>query len=166
MRKLVYKLLVYGNIVLVASLLLSYLSVHISPERLWIAAFFGLAYPYLLLFNIMFCFFWMLFAKRVFLLSLLAILIGWNFIANHFQIRNQSKSERFSVVSSDRDQRHEAGQLKIMSFNIRAFNLYNWNQDQQSLNSIINFIIDEDPDIICLQEFYAQKEGSKFTGYI
>ncbi len=159
MRKLVYRLLVYGNIVLVAFLLLSYLSVYISPEKLWIAAFFGLAYPYLLLFNLMFCLFWMLFAKRVFLISFLAILIGWNFVSNHFQIHNLSKSDRTRIISSDRHQRQEASQLKIMSFNIRAFNLYNWNQDQQSLNSIINYIRDEDPDIICLQEFYSQKEG-------
>ena len=159
MKKLVYRLLVYGNIVLVASLLLSYLSVHISPEKLWLAAFFGLAYPYLLLFNLMFCLFWMLFAKRVFLISLLAILIGWNFICNHFQIRNLSGSEKTGIITSDRQKRQDEHQLKILSFNIRAFNLYNWNQDQQSLNSIINYIRDEDPDLICLQEFYAQKTG-------
>ena len=160
MRKLAYRLLVYGNIVLAASLLLSYLSVHVSPDKFWPAAFFGLAYPYLLLFNLMFCLFWLMFRKRVFFISLLAILAGWNFISNHFQIRRLSRPEKTGIISSDRHIRQDKEQLKIMSFNIRAFNLYNWNHDQQSLNSIVYYIRDEDPDIICLQEFYAQKEGS------
>ena len=43
--------------------------------------------------------------------------------------------------------------LKVMSFNVRLFDLYNWSQNEKQ-NQIISFIKKENPDIICFQEYY------------
>ena len=159
MKRLIYRILVFINILLASVLLLSYLSVHISPARFWMFAFLGLAYPYLLTLNILFSIFWLIFLKKEFLLSLVVILLGWNQMANHIQIHFGRNEEQLQISSTSRQERIDQGLIKVLSFNIHAFNLYNWNKDPSTLNSILNFIRDEDPDIICLQEFFAEKYG-------
>ena len=49
--------------------------------------------------------------------------------------------------------------LKILSYNVRLFNKYNWVKDENTDKNIFHFINIEDPDIICLQEFYSQRAG-------
>ncbi len=44
-------------------------------------------------------------------------------------------------------------EIKILSFNVRAFNIYKWYSDPATSISIINLIQSEHPDIICLQEY-------------
>jgi endonuclease/exonuclease/phosphatase family metal-dependent hydrolase len=151
--------LIVVNILAAATLMLSYLSVYISPARFWIFAFLGLSYPYLLLLNILFCLFWLFYRKREFLLSLIAILIGWKTLANHIRIHPFPDKERDQVSHTGRQERMEQDMIKVLSFNVHDFNLYNWNRNPASLNAIINFIKDEDPDIICLQEYFAERYG-------
>lgn len=54
--------------------------------------------------------------------------------------------------------------LRIMSYNVRTFNKYSWNKNGNSRDGIFEVISDNDPDILCLQEFYTinktgQREG-------
>jgi endonuclease/exonuclease/phosphatase family metal-dependent hydrolase len=44
--------------------------------------------------------------------------------------------------------------IKILSFNVRAFNIYEWYSNPETSRSIKNLIQSEHPDIICLQEYY------------
>lgn len=159
MKRLLNRLLVFVNFLLAGILLLSYLSAYISPARLWIFAFLGLSYPYLLLINILFCIFWMIFLKRELFISLIAILIGWNNLVNHIQIHPGRGIQQKEIRKAGRQERTEENLIKVLSFNIHAFDLYNWNKNPESLHDILNFIKDEDPDIICLQEYFAEKSG-------
>ena len=159
MRRLIRRILIFINILLAGVLLLSYLSVHVSPARYWMFAFLGLSYPYLLSLNILFCIFWLLFLKWEFVLSLAAILIGWNQLANLVQFHFRSGEEQVQAKNLSRQERIDQGLIKVLSFNVHAFNLYNWNKDPESLNNILDFIKKEDPDILCIQEFYAEKQG-------
>ena len=43
--------------------------------------------------------------------------------------------------------------LSVLSYNVRLFNKYNWIKSDNIGNKINSFLISEDPDIICLQEF-------------
>lgn len=129
-------------------MLLSYSSTFISPARIWFLAFFGLAYPYILALNLIFMIYWILRLKKQFLFSFLIILIGINnlnnFIPLHFKKSNTLETR------DDNSQR-----LKILSYNVRLFNIYKWISDPGTNQSILNFIRSEKPDIICLQEFYT-----------
>jgi len=58
LKKILYKILLGINALLAISLLISYLAVHISPGVFALPAYFGLAYPYLLLFNILMVIVW------------------------------------------------------------------------------------------------------------
>src|ERR1051325_10323000 len=66
-------------------LLLSYFAPYANPKSsFWIFAFFGLAYPYLLLINVLFLIYWIIRWKKLYWLSLIMILIGWNSMKNLF----------------------------------------------------------------------------------
>lgn len=49
-------------------------------------------------------------------------------------------------------------ELKVMSFNVRLFNLYNWFHNQETRSAIFRFLERESPDIVCFQEFYHSED--------
>jgi endonuclease/exonuclease/phosphatase family metal-dependent hydrolase len=138
------------NIFFAISLLISYLAFYISPEKYWIIAFFGLAYPFLLLINIFFVIFWIVLVKKHIIMSIIVILIGYNHLINTFQFSsNQLKDNEKSI--------------KVLSYNVRLFNIYNYDLDDKERfndrNKIFDFIKEESPAIMCFQEFYFDKTG-------
>ncbi|HOO98202.1 MAG TPA: endonuclease/exonuclease/phosphatase family protein [Bacteroidales bacterium] len=141
MRKLVYKVLLGVNILLASALLLSYLAVHVSPGRFALPALFGLAYPYLLLMNIMLAMTWAVLLRPEALISVAVIIAGANHLSNFIRIDNHDKSTE--------------GAFKVMSYNVRLFNVYE-SQSSGSERMIIAFLKEAQPDIICLQEFYIK----------
>lgn len=127
------------NILFSFLLLLSYLSPHVSPEWTTIAAFLGLAYPFLAIINIAFMLFWMIMFRLYFLLPALSLAIGYNMLARHIQ---------FNPLNE------EAQGTKVMSYNVRMFDFFDWKQDALSAEGILNVIRGEKPNILCIQEFY------------
>jgi endonuclease/exonuclease/phosphatase family metal-dependent hydrolase len=118
-------------------------------------ALFGLAYPYILILNIIAVFFWLLVRKGEFLLSFVIILIGWNFIIRvvHIPFHFHKITEPAASVSS------QINQLKIISFNVRDFNLYNWTNNLNTEQEIIDFLKLQKADVICLQEYFTRESG-------
>lgn len=47
-----------------------------------------------------------------------------------------------------------------MSYNVRMFNHYHWNEDQELAQKTFNFISEKSPDILALQEFYQSPKIS------
>lgn len=133
-------------------MLLSYLAPHISPATFWPMAFVGLLYPLWLAGNLFFIFFWLIFRKRYFLLSLVVILIGFGHLGNFIQWNNIHKSLPEEGVN-----------LKVLSYNVRNFDLYNygpaWTLNFTNRNQIYNYLDQEDYDIICFQEFVHDRKG-------
>ena len=54
--------------------------------------------------------------------------------------------------------------LKLMSFNVRLFNSYNWIDNENIPESILSFVNKESPDILCLQEF-SKEFSPSFESY-
>lgn len=128
----------------------SLLAAYVSPAKFWPLAFLGISYPFLLLINLFFVLFWIVFLRRYFLYSLLAIVIGYPQLTSLVQFRSQNES-----ITSE-------GKMKVMSFNVRLFDLYNWkesNQNANTRNGIFELIRKENPDILCLQEYYNGKNA-------
>jgi len=140
-------LLNYGVILL---LLISYLSAHVSPGNFWMIAFFGLCFPIFFVLNLFFVVYWLIQWKMKFLFSFLALLIGFNYASKYFQINlREAPAETGSAIEK----------LKLMSFNVRLFDLYNWSHNKETRSKIFDFIKDESPNIICLQEFFNSDKG-------
>ena len=55
----------------------------------------------------------------------------------------------------------ENSDFKLMSYNVRLFNLYEWLPNTDVPEQISKFIVEEQPDILCLQEFSPNELVSK-----
>lgn len=141
MRKVIYKTLLSVNLFFAFTLLLSYLAVHISPARFALPALFGLAYPYLLLVNILLALTWAVLLKYEVLISVVVIAAGCAHLTNYL---------RLSKPDSD-----TAGTFKVLSYNIRLFNAFE-KGNRGSEKEVLEFLKKQQPDIICLQEFYGR----------
>ncbi len=121
-------------------LLLSYLLPYISPKTFPSLTILGLFVPFLIAFNLVFVIYWLIkFHKNLFVSSFV-LLIGWFVSPPLFKL-----TKKDIILSKD---------LKVMSYNVRMFNLYKWIEDVTTEQKIYEFINNESPDIICLQEFY------------
>ena len=137
MKKTIRNIILGFNVITVLALLLSYLSIYCPPDKWWIPSLFGLAYPLILVVNIIFLIYWLFIYPRYALLSLIFILAGCGFIFRHIQFKGRSI---------------EKGDLKIVSYNVQYF-YGDGNSDQHSnAEKIINFLNERKADIICLQE--------------
>jgi endonuclease/exonuclease/phosphatase family metal-dependent hydrolase len=52
--------------------------------------------------------------------------------------------------------------LKVMSYNVKVFDLYNWSNNKKTRSQIFGLIEDESPDIACFQEF-VHRDKSDFA---
>ncbi len=151
MRKLAHKIWLYLNILAAAGLVLSYLSTIISPVKFWPLAFFGLAYPYLLIANVIMLIYWIVRWKKIALLSLFVLFAGIGYINDYVPLL---------VKKNTPGNNSPAHQLKVMSYNVRAFNIYEWLTDPNTKKGIFNFIRSEHPDLVCIQEFYTNNKST------
>ncbi len=130
------------NVLAVIAILLSYLSIRISPTSLWPLAFFGMAYPFLLLANLLCIAWWLLFRARRIWPSLIAILLGSGHAGEYLQLSGESDKPEDA-----------AAPFKVMSWNVRIFDLYSWSHNTQTKEEMLDLIRIEDPDVLCMQEF-------------
>lgn len=137
----VYTLLFF-NLITVAALAFATASVFVSPERLWIAALFGMAYPYILVANLVFMLLWVIIKPKFILFSLVVILAGYNQIGNYLQ---------FSGRQTD-----ETG-IKIISYNVKYFAGASLFPTKENADHILDYLRQNNADIICLQEVRLNK---------
>ncbi|QQS52515.1 MAG: endonuclease/exonuclease/phosphatase family protein [Bacteroidota bacterium] len=130
------------NILFALALIGAYAANHISPARFWPIAFFGLAYPYLLLINLFFLAFWTWRRKKQAWLSVIVILAGFGNMGRYIQVNLSESPVAVDSVN-----------LKLISYNVRIFNTYKWSGEAINRDSIITWINSEKPDIVCFQEF-------------
>jgi endonuclease/exonuclease/phosphatase family metal-dependent hydrolase len=146
MKKFLHKVLLAVNILLALALLLSYLAYLINPVTFALPAFFGLAYPYILLINIIMIVIWAMLLRYEALISVFVIAIGYNHLINYFNIGKPEGNKEDT--------------FKVMSYNLRLFNYYE-NDDPNSEKKVIEFLKVQQPDILCLQEFFINGDPSK-----
>ncbi|HVS91225.1 MAG TPA: endonuclease/exonuclease/phosphatase family protein [Mucilaginibacter sp.] len=143
------RLFLWINILLCIGLLISYLAPITDPAKFWPVAFFGLAYPYLLLANIIMIVYW-LFRKAAFaLVSLACIALGWNVLKRNIGLR--MPTDTTYLAGSD--------MLRVMTYNVHNFKRYGSKNDIPTKQEILQIIRDEQPDVIGFQEFYTRKQG-------
>ncbi len=140
------------NIVAAALLLLTYLAPHIDPKLAWILALLAMAYPFQILVHGIFLVWWLIFRRRRMLLSLVSIAIGWHYFGHHFKFSGKEEASAVEMGT----------QLKLMSFNVRLFDLYNWSGNKVTRDRIFEVFEREDPDILCLQEFFHSPDPRFF----
>lgn len=103
--------------------------------------------------NLTFIIVW-LFSKRKAraLLSAGALALCWPIVSPLFGVNYLGKN----IVAP-----YDEGGLKIMTWNVHMFDLGEWTQDKASRGKILKLIKEENPDILCLQEFYWDEKDNR-----
>ena len=113
------KIILAINLLAVILLLISELASFICPENYCVLAIFGLGFPIAVLINFLFVFYWLITNRKILsLLSLITILLGANILLGFVQYN-------FNTMLPE-NVKKEHREVKIMSYNVRLFDLYNW----------------------------------------
>ncbi|MEC8967533.1 MAG: endonuclease/exonuclease/phosphatase family protein [Bacteroidota bacterium] len=136
--KIIAYLTLFSNLLLI----LCYFNYLIPPSNFWMYSIIGLGYPFILIINVIFFVYWLFRKELFFLYTLIILLCGWY---------HHSRFIQLSPTSISYEQKN---QLKVMSYNVRLFDLYNWTENKKTRNEIINQIKQINPDVVCFQEYY------------
>ncbi len=144
------KIMFFFNVILALSIIGAYLSTHFSPNTVPYLYYLGLGYPILIGLTAIFILFWLIFKRKFVWFNLVIIAIGFNHFTNFFvfNINNHSRADN---------------NFKILSYNVRIFGLYDKKNRFNSRNGIFDFLVKEQPDIACFQEFYHHEGGTEFV---
>lgn len=145
------KMMFVLNIVLTVLTFIAYILPFLAPKLFPFLSVFTLVMPLMLILNFLFFIYWLLQTKRQMLLSGLVLLLGITFI---------SKCYKFSTKNLPEDK----ADFTLMSYNVSMFNLYEWLPDTDIPQKIKSFVTEQNPDIVCLQE-YTKRGNVKFPQY-
>lgn len=146
--KRLYKLMRWGNVLLILVTFLAYLSPFINPESFSWINIVGTAYPWLLLANVIFVVLWLVLKNRYALFSIACILLGWNHLTGFIGVNVSSGNlteKTFRVVTFN------TSGLKFLAAKDTLKHL-------QNIKDFVNTLHQEgNIDILCLQEVGAHK---------
>lgn len=145
------KMMFIFNIVLTVLTFIAYILPFLAPKLFPFLSVFTLMMPLMLILNFVFFLYWLLQTKRQMLLSGLVLLLGITFISKFYKFSTKNLPE-------------EKADFTLMSYNVRMFNLYEWLPGTDIPQKIMGFVKEQDPDIVCLQEYTSRGKAS-FPGY-
>jgi endonuclease/exonuclease/phosphatase family metal-dependent hydrolase len=137
------KIFAYLTIFFNFLLFFSYLAFLSDPTKNSGIAFLGLAYPIIFIINLVFFLIWF-FKRDIFFFPTLILLILGMYHHSRFLQINPKISENTTYNEK----------IKVMSFNVRLFDLYNWTHNEEVKSKIIELVKKQKPDIICFQEYF------------
>jgi endonuclease/exonuclease/phosphatase family metal-dependent hydrolase len=131
------------SIASVASLFFCFISIYVSPAKILFLAYFGLMFQLFFLVNIILLTIWTVKRKRGFIILHLIAFVPNIFLSGYF----------FRPFGGGKEVDSSAETIKVLSYNLQGFQIpYRKNTTQKE---IAEFLKRENPDVICLQEFYT-----------
>ena len=141
-----HKIVVFLSVVLTLLLVMAYLLPFVEPKVLKGLAALSLLTPFIILVNVIFMLIWLFKMERYFWLHFLVLALGYPYLVRFYKLGGEK------VIQSD--------DVKIMSYNVRMFNKYNWLEDKDIPQKINEFIEDKSPDIVSFQDYAKNAETS------
>lgn len=124
------------------ALLFAIATCFISPVYIGILSFIGLLFPILVIINFILLCYWIKYTPKLLYLSAVPFIASLFFITRIFTVNLDSNP-------------HQG--IKIMTWNVKCFDLYNWSMNKETGEKMMNLIRKENPDVLCLQEFYTDE---------
>ena len=143
--------MLFFNVVLAITTLMAYLLPFLAPKWFPILSVFSLFLPFFLVLNLLFFIYWLIQLKKYIFVSGLILLLGITFINKFYNLKQTE------LPKSEND-------FTVMSYNVRLFNKFNWNQKANIPTQIAKLVDDKNPDILCIQE-YSDLEKTQFSDY-
>lgn len=134
----------------------AYLSSYVNPSFCILPSLFGLAYPYLLVLNLLLLLYWGVRLKRMALMELLVILAGVPSFMTYYGTGEVHDKEL-------------AADLSLLSYNVRYFDIYKWSASSDTEKRLYAYLNDYNGDVICLQETmlkYSLEEERKLARHL
>ena len=139
----------------VVALALAYVTPYVNPNRVWALSYLGLAIPILYVVNLLLMLYWACRWKGMFFLPAIVVLIGIPQIKKYYHI----------PISKSYAEVQEQGSFRVMTYNVEGFVAYDeeTKKSRSTASSIVGFIREMNPDIICLQEFQSTRSFPEAT---
>lgn len=146
--KLLFFLSRFLTVLLALATVTSTLSGYFNPGKWWVFGLAGLIYLPLFVLNILSLLGWLFVDRKFSLVPLLALLISMTKLTLVLQPGFSLEKETAAPKPSEKH-------IRILSFNVRLFDLYNWSDSEKTRQRIFNTIEELQPDVICFQEFFS-----------
>ena len=143
------KLLLFINCGVALCLLISYLAPVTDPRKFWPVAFFGLAYPPVLLLNVLFVIYWIVARSKFVLISIVTIVAGYGVLRNNIGFSFGSDNVRF----------RQAGHMRVLTYNVHNFRKDGKVDHDSTRHGILQLMSDIKPDVIGMQEYFYREKG-------
>lgn len=130
----------FFNIVLTVLTFLAYVLPFLAPKLFPFLSVLTLVLPLFLIVNALFFVYWMLQMKRQMVLSGIVLVLGITFVNKFYKFSSHDISK-------------EESDILVMSYNVRLFNLFQWIERESVKEDIRTFINDQNPDVLCIQEY-------------
>lgn len=134
------------SLVVAVTLVLTYFVPHVNPSRVWFFPVLGLAAPITYVAAVILMLYWII-RWRWLRAGVMIVIVAVGFFKVSLFWRPDIRRVYEEAEGSDR------GTFKVMTYNVRSF--YGEN-GHSSVEDILRLIDEQDPDIICLQEFNAR----------
>ncbi len=130
----------------------------LSSGSWWFIAILGLIFPFLLLLEIIFLIVWGIKKSKFVFISIVVLLLSWQQISVIFPLRGKSGE---NTNKPD-------GTIRVLSWNVSRWNLGNTNKEDQEVfrNLMLDFISEQNADILCLQEFFESHDEPLYSSTI
>lgn len=128
------------NILLIVVTFIAYILPFLAPKIFPLLSVITLFMPLFLILNGLFFVYWAIQLKKRMMISGLVLLIGITFINKFYKFSAKE------YPASEKD-------FVVMSYNVRLFNLFKWQDKEDIPQTILEFVNDKNPDILCIQEY-------------
>lgn len=145
------KIIFFLNVIFALLLIAIHFAINISPEKSIIYAFIPMSFFLLLGINMLFVIFWIIFKWKLVLISLIASIITIKFI-----------NLIIPFTSFTNFSEKEGADLKLMTYNVMVFGLYDWRNNVNKKSDILKLINEEQPHFVCLQEAFWLDNNKNF----
>lgn len=145
MLKIIDKIVFLISIIALSGLSGAYLSSYINPNTFVWASLLSLAYPYLLIGNILLLFYWIIRWKKMSWVTLVVLLAGIPAFMTYYG-------------TSSYPAPHPDSDLSLLSYNIRYFDIYGWSQKKDTKEKLLQYLNQYQGEVICLQEFATNEQ--------
>jgi endonuclease/exonuclease/phosphatase family metal-dependent hydrolase len=155
-RKLTKRFFIIFNVVTTLIFLIACLTAYLNPAIYWYVALLGVGFIFITLAQIGFLFFWLVFRSKWVLLPILSLAIGW------FQIHALFALHLFSGY----EQNKRPGSFRVLTWNVSRWDEMNklWKGKDSTSNRLkmMDFIKEQDVDVLCVQEFFESRRPDLF----
>ena len=148
LKKIFWQILTFIACICLLILLTSAFSDRISPLSNSYIPYFGLFFPFIFVINVLFFGWWIICRKWIQVgITFAVFIICSGAILHYFAIHAKTKYIPENAI-------------KVLTYNVMQFD-HQKKHTKENPNPIIQYIIDEDPDIICIQEFGSNTKNNQ-----